>query len=354
MAKSVLFICNVPPISTVGGGIRSILLAKLFEKKGFNVKFYIIYPFEWGELAESWVNEINLEYELIGVHYYKIKDMYTYEHKLIKELYHIQKKVDMILYRFEAIAFKCYFFLSTKPVVIDYDDFAIPTLKTGKSMLVAKSKLYFARLFVRNAIVLEQDHLRYFSNKAVLIPNLSMNVIKNMVIKKSRSEYPSMIFVGSDPQWLVEFIKSDWESIYSVYGNAKIFVVSQSPLVSALSEYEDKGIVILSNVDNLIPYYQLAWLAVFPSFHKYGTHIKILEAIFYKTPVVTTKFALRGYHFFNRDGDVIYAGENYSQMSEAILFLLAHPHLIEAISEKGFKIASSSFGLDCFDLNWIK
>lgn len=349
VSKRILIVSNIPPLDKVGSGIRTIELYRIFERIGFSPSIYVIYPIEWGAFSNSVIDGLKTEYNILKVHYFSLTKFISRrimpDREVLSDLRHLEGQYDYILFRFEQTALICGFWFLSNKVIIDYDDFSYPRKKAFYMKPYHWIKLLIERKKIYRALVLEQKHLSYFNGKAILIPNLPLVALENhLPIVKNMSSNPSLLFVGSHSiKWLIEFIEQEWIGLLNKFHNLEFHIITQSSDISKLDLVSYKQIYAHQDVENLKPFYERCWLSVIPTFNTYGTLIKVLEPIFYKTPVVTSSICIRGYEDFNKEEEVILHGNTYNEISEKIVSILKDRDRIIHISEQGHKIAQNLF-----------
>jgi len=344
----VLVMSFVPAISSSGGGIRTQLIIKLLQLCNFDVSLFLVYPKKWGPLPNEIISEMNKNYDFLGVYYFDFKKGFSLypKYDVFKILKEISKNYDYVLFRFDVVAFLSGFYLLKKMYIIDLDDYYYNELPNLYEKIKELGKRIIIKKFSKGQIVLENKLKKIFP-QSILIPNLPHNYLNGTFLdfKKQLSEDPTILFVGSMPEWLVEYANEEWHKILEIFPDAKLKIVSRE------KEKLDKlnivnNVFIYNNVTDLVPFYSEAWVSVVPSKHKYGTLIKIVESIFYKTPVVCSSEVLRGYEFFNANEELIKTGDTYLELTKKILELIHSKEKISIISEKAYQLANTIYSLE--------
>jgi glycosyltransferase involved in cell wall biosynthesis len=351
----VLVISNVPPLVDIGGGIRTIEILELFKSIGYETSVYLLYPKEWGQLNDKWLSITNEKYGLSGVSYYPLNERYSIDYEFYRKLKSIQDNFDLLVFRFEQTAFKGGFYLLKTPVVIDYDDFSYPLAKGLKEKVRTTAQLVLSKLLNTRAIVVQREHLKYWgNNKAIWIPNLSINAIfiKTDITKK-RAEKPTLLSVGFQTKDLLNYIQNEWLKLKQSIPDLELYVISRN----ATAGFESmEGIYYLNNVEDLVPYYERAWALLLVSKQKYGTHIKILESVLYKTPVVALNNSLRGYEDINSSEELILTALDHVKLSKLLIETINDRERLIFLSEKGYFEAKKLYSLPSLSTrlkNWI-
>lgn len=349
--KRLLIISNVPALKSVGGGIRNIQIIEAFKMIGYDVSIYLIYPHSWGHLAQSWELEMSHYCHYLGIFYFKKWYSILPELKIYHQINSISKNFDLIIFRFDALAFKSAFYFLKKKIIIDLDDYKYKDLNTPYQIIYEKIKRFIITKFSSFQFILEEKLKEEFPN-SLYFPNLSSNsfLTKPTNFVKERTIYPSIIFVGSNTIWIKQFIEEEWDFLINEIENIRLFIISRDTDRLSFSKGM-KGIEIYNNIDDLEPFYKLAWASIVPSKHKYGTLIKILESIFYKTPVICSTQVLSGYEFFNKDQELIMNGHLFRDLSIKLIKLLKNVDLYEEVAIKAYEIAFNYYSLERFTNN---
>ncbi len=344
--RNILVISNVPTLTKIGGGIRTIQIIKILREIGFDVSLYIVYPQKWGKLALEWIEFMKENYDYKGVFYFNKNYSLIPEVKLYKEIKMKSKLFEYVLFRFDATAFlSAFYFLSfKKKIIIDLDDYNITSLNFYDK-LKEKFKRLIINIFSDHNFVLEKKYMKLFK-KSSYIPNLPLNSFyySHYNFKKNRSLNPSLLFVGNKPEWLILFLQSQWKFIKAKIENIELFIVSQNKNIEKYLQFFS-GINIYNDIDNIQPFYEKSWISIIPSQHKYGTLIKIIESIYYKTPVVCSTSVLRGYEIFNKKEDLILNSVDNDELANIIVDLLSSEKKIDYIAEQAYLIALREFSI---------
>jgi hypothetical protein len=342
--KKVLLVSNIPPLKTHGGAIRTVLLLELLIAIGYDVNLYLIYPFEWGPIPDAWLAEAREKYGLVNVHYYPLKNRYRPEINVIKWLRKQQSNYEQIIFRYEMTAFKCGFYFLNIPVIIDYDDFTYSKAESIKTKVRSTIQLAVAKLLKARAIVVEKAHLKYWAkDKALWLPNLSINAITTshqQEVTKFRAHKPTLVSIGFQTKDLLSFIQSEWNKLKKSIPDLELFIISRN---SSVGFDNLDGIFFMNNIEDLKPYYCMAWAQLLVSKQNYGTHIKILESILYKTPVISLRDSIRGYEDINKTDELIMTADDYKGLSNLMSSLLSNEKKIRNLSEEGFLKANEIF-----------
>lgn len=255
-----------------------------------------------------------------------------------------------------------------KPIVLVEIDANFKRLEQTMKYSKFSSKLYYLALkkeqyALENAdkvfVVSEVDKKAIISkfgiekNKIYVVPNgvditrfssLSLdekNKYKNQIIGDSSKKV--ILFVGSLYPPNVEAVKNIIYNIApKVTSNYKdiIFVI-----VGSVGKYfkgigRVSSILITGPVEDVMPYFKIADIAINPISSGSGTNIKLLEYLASGIPTVTTPFGARGIDLKNKKNAIV---TDLPRFPEAILELLDDEKLKSVLSKYGRKLVEKEY-----------
>lgn len=124
------------------------------------------------------------------------------------------------------------------------------------------------------------------SKKVTLIP---VTFEQQQVCSKEDFKYP-ILYVASDNQHNVKSVRWYLEHVVPLLGNLVTYMVG--PICQKIGDYEN--VIKLGRVEDLEDTYTYSRVAICPMLSGTGVKIKVLEALSYGTPVVTTARGLDG------------------------------------------------------------
>lgn len=169
----------------------------------------------------------------------------------------------------------------------------------------------------------------------------------------NNGEQKRIIFVGimSDgpnaegAEW---FAKQVMPTILSAYPKAKFYIVGKNP-GERVKSLVNNNVVVTGVVDSVDEYYENADLVVIPLFHGGGVKVKLLEAMSFARPIVSTSSGVQGTafeankHLFVADDPNIFAehcikvlagGDQIEKMVYAAYGFFSENYTWEKIGEK--------------------
>jgi len=196
----------------------------------------------------------------------------------------------------------------------------------------------------------DQDLLLKMNNNkianTVVIPN-GVD-IENAPYYYKRTVYSvnNILFCGSldygpNKEGLLWFYKSIWPLILKENKEVKLVVVGRGSTDSYRELIEDSSIDFIGEVESLSPYYNSCCLSIAPLKSGSGTRLKILEAMSYGTPVVSTSIGAEGIQY--EEGTNILIADSDSEFAHAVLRLIKEEDLAYSISENARKFVELNY-----------
>jgi len=116
--------------------------------------------------------------------------------------------------------------------------------------------------------------------------------------------------------------------------DVKLYIIGNAPPPEFLS-IEDPSIKVTGLVKDLSPYYNAAKVSAAPMFTRGGVKGKVIEALNFCTPVVTSPIGIEGTEL--RDGETILVAKDNDEFAEKIVLLFEDQRFWESISQNGRK-----------------
>ena len=226
------------------------------------------------------------------------------------------------------------------------------TLASAWSDMLAENKIkkkvgwlmeYLARRKWQTVICKKGDILFFFSNKdrdhllkktkkqfnSYILPAI---VEKDNIWDKNKLynvESNTIIFVGGlgslfNKHAARYFIKNIFPHIRKEIPQVKLYIVGHSPDTEILS-YNSKNIIVTGKVSNVSEYIQKASVYVSPLFAGSGFKTKIVEALRFGKPIVTTEAGIQGLWDLGKDAIVI--SNKPKEFSDEVIKLLKNDTL---------------------------
>jgi glycosyltransferase involved in cell wall biosynthesis len=171
--------------------------------------------------------------------------------------------------------------------------------------------------------------------------------IKSKNLFEFDNKNKNILFVGlmswkpnEDGFWW--FYKKVYPRIKEKINNVTFTVIGDNPSkkISAQAE-NDSSLKILGYVKNIDHYYNQASVFVVPIRSGGGIRIKILKALAYGIPLVSTKIGAEGINILN--GKEFLLADNSEDFVNSIIKLLNNPFLAKKLSKNGIKFIENNY-----------
>lgn len=165
----------------------------------------------------------------------------------------------------------------------------------------------------------------------VKVPNV---ISRDLIPARAKTGSFNILFVGNlsfrpNVQGLFKFISDAWPELQRRIPSSRLSVVGMHPIREVRQLGEDPFIDIHANVPSLAPFYQNADVVVAPILYGGGTRIKILEAVAYGRPVVSTTVGAEGLGLL--DGRSILLADDMNAFVQQLELLYEQPSLSQQL-----------------------
>jgi glycosyltransferase involved in cell wall biosynthesis len=204
-------------------------------------------------------------------------------------------------------------------------------LKNYKKNLRSIKKVIFAKR--SSELNIDENHY-IFPNKISYIPD-------EQCIAPILKDYATILFVGvlnyaPNFEGLDYFIDMVWHKIIALRPDSKLKIVGGG----LPPQFKEKwtaicGIEVMGYVKSIEEVYKDVDFSIAPVYKGSGTHIKIIESLIRKRPIVISQLAHRGYEETLSDGDSIFLAKDTNDFYEKILHLIDNKDLRRKMGERG-------------------
>lgn len=175
------------------------------------------------------------------------------------------------------------------------------------------------------------------------------NVVDRRLLPIQRSTKPNILFVGHlgytpNIDGLRTFLTEAWPCILQRVPEATLTVVGMYPDLALSQFVADNGGKLYANVPSVEPYYQNSTLVISPIRYASGTRIKIIEAMAFGRPVVSTKIGAEGLQI--KSGDHALIVDDMKEFSEAVVRLCTDDDLYDHIVFSANVLQKQKYSLD--------
>jgi glycosyltransferase involved in cell wall biosynthesis len=247
------------------------------------------------------------------------------------------------------------------PLVVDVDDLEERVIAPGSGVdavrvWLARRKIVLARarlLNVANAAVVcsDVDAARLAAACPVrVLPNTYPTPAGLDAVPVPAPGAPVVTMIGrmgyrpnhDGARWLIERV---WPLVHRLRPDATLVVAG--PLSETLPcPYDESGISLLGEVDQVGEVLQAASVVVAPIRSGSGTRVKILEAFAFGKPVVSTTVGAEGIDVI--DGQSILLADDPAGFADAILRLFDDPSLARSIADGGSLLFADRYSFTRF------
>jgi glycosyltransferase involved in cell wall biosynthesis len=379
--------CPYPP--ETGGQIRSFHLLKYLAGKG---QVTLICP---GESTDE--KELNLYCEKVvfvdpekfGPHskdkqklFWKgrILNLFNWQpwylHDFISEEFRksvmdsFPEKFDLIILRYPQLG---YYFFKDKTlqkfldkVIIDVDDITLimqerrlGQMKFGYEKLRHSLEFLMIQKYFKNlrkaracfsVSVPDKRYLeaRGLAKKVFVIPNtISVNGhVPPQDSKNMEILFCGMLSFAHNEQAVFYFVDQIFPKIKNAIPNVKFTVIGKNPTERILKLNLMAGVSVVGQVPSTEPYYQKASIAVVPLLNGAGTRIKILEAMAYGCPVVSTVIGAEGLEV--TDGENIAIGDDADTFASKCIDLLQDEERRNEMTSRAYAFVKENHDVPVF------
>jgi polysaccharide biosynthesis protein PslH len=153
------------------------------------------------------------------------------------------------------------------------------------------------------------------------------------------------LWTSPNSDGLFWFYERVWPKVKKKLPHLKLLIVGSGQLPAKYSSFmEDPSLVFTGTVDDVRPWYNKAAVAIVPILSGSGTRLKILEAMSYGLPVVSTSKGAEGIDYTNNEQIIIaYQEKNFA---ECLITLLQNKNRRIGIQRSARKLIEKKYDWD--------
>lgn len=196
----------------------------------------------------------------------------------------------------------------------------------------------------RQAFVCQEEDAKAFEPPATVVPN-AVVMPRDLPFRDSDSN--TVLFVGNftgddaNSDGLSWFLNHVWPEVLTEQPDCILRVVGKGAESVFHASSNDETIQIVGFVEDLSREYSRARLAISPIRFGTGTRIKILEAMSYGCPIVSTPQGWRG--IAATPGKDLIEANDASEMATAIVTMIRDPAWADQIGRLGRELARTTY-----------
>jgi len=179
--------------------------------------------------------------------------------------------------------------------------------------------------------------------KGVVVPN---GTTQKKFVQKDFSE-PSLIFCGSldyapNKNGLLWFYEMIWPKLKMTVKGITLTVIGRNGFDMAYAPLKiDPQINFVGEVKDVTPYYQKNNIAIVPLLEGSGTRLKILEAMSFGLPIITTSVGVEGITTINNTNILIANGSEF--FTSSIANVLENRPKLRFLSKNGMALIETKY-----------
>jgi len=188
------------------------------------------------------------------------------------------------------------------------------------------------------------------SQNVFVIPNM-FEVNGKKLCSVDQIKEPEMLFCGMmsyppNQAAVMFFVEKVFPLIRNQVPNAHLTIVGKHTPENIMKLGSMPGITAAGYVPSMDPYYEKAAVFVVPLLNGGGTRIKILEAMSYERPVVSTSIGAEGIDVVH--GENILIGDQPEEFARQCIELLQNPRKRKEIAVQGYRLVKEHYDLPVF------
>jgi len=184
-------------------------------------------------------------------------------------------------------------------------------------------------------------------------PKTNFEVVKNGVsteefikMKYRKSSRPTVLFGVANFKWMQNregvdiLLKSVWPKIKEKLPKAKLWIIGRHAPEFYGQFNHDKDIIV-KEADDIIYFYQKAWVLVAPIKSGGGSRTKFLEAMASKLAIITTPQGMEGIKIKKNQEAIVV--NNNTKLAQATVNLIKNPKKMAQIGKKAQKLVVKKY-----------
>ncbi len=181
--------------------------------------------------------------------------------------------------------------------------------------------------------------------KGTVVPN-GVDTLNKPYHTNKEGLAKKLLFCGSlnyhpNKEGLLWFYNKVWPIITKEIEDIELCIIGRGDTKPFKHFSGDKRIKLVGEVEDVLPYYQQNYIAIVPLLSGSGTRLKILEAMSFGNPIVTTSIGIEGINVENRREALI--ADTPEAFSDAIIEIINTPELGETFRDKANQLIKSTY-----------
>ena len=178
-----------------------------------------------------------------------------------------------------------------------------------------------------------------------MVPN-GVDMISKPFHAEKKGLEKKLLFCGSlnyhpNKEGLLWFYENIWPLITKQAENVELTIIGRGDTSPFEHFKQDNLINLIGEVDDVSPYYQQNYIAIVPLLSGSGTRLKILEAMSFGNPIVSTTIGIEGIQATNEQ-DVLIA-DKPGDFAQSVISIIQNPAIGEDIRKNAYKLIQSTY-----------
>lgn len=214
--------------------------------------------------------------------------------------------------------------------------------------LIARAERHIARKWGAIGVCTEEDKAALrAAAPATPVVKIANIVDRALLPPRAPNGNFNILFIGNlgfspNSSGLTAFLEQAWPVLRAREKRAALVVVGINPPPALKHALAQAGIPLHANVPSVKPFYAACDAVIAPILFGSGTRIKILEAMAYGRPVVSTRIGADGLGL--RDGEEILLADDMAEFAGALARLAREPALARQIAAQARAYQERNFG----------
>ncbi len=187
-------------------------------------------------------------------------------------------------------------------------------------------------------IVITDDDERILRAQGDIPPMFHIPIVMPLRPRTLHPRQPELLFIGGfnhppNLDGLRWFVKETWPSVHKAVSDARLTIIGSNTPAEVEAFGTINGIQVLGFVEDTTSYLDRAAISIAPLRYGAGMKGKIVEAMSYGLPVVTTSVGMQGINAVS--GEHCLIADNAAEFAEALTTLLNDPERAQEIGLAG-------------------
>ena len=130
-----------------------------------------------------------------------------------------------------------------------------------------------------------------------------------------------------------------WPTILQKHPELKLYVIGKN--IDEKQNYQGENVKYLGFVDDIYQYYKQCECFIVPLTYGGGTRLKVLEAMSFKVPIVSTRIGAEGLNVQNNVNIILEDSEH--GFAESVNYLIDNRDIAKKIAKQGYQLVLEQY-----------